>query len=89
MVAATIETPIIDNVWSKIDGEYVIYQDELDQWAPTHTDRRGMPICPACRKAMGMINDRFEGGVRRAKCAGCGARLAILHARPKKVTKNV
>ena len=68
-------TELIDLNWAEIDGEWVIYQDELNEWVRAH----GRPHCPVCKDTKaGMINIRMEGNIKRGDCAKCGARLAII-----------
>ncbi len=73
-------TELIDLNWAEIEGEWVIYQDELDEWVRAH----GRPHCPVCKDTKaGMRNIRMESNIKRGDCAKCGARLAII----KKVKK--
>ncbi len=65
---------LIDLKWAKIDGEWVIYQSELDEWVKIN----GKPHCPVCKSAKGVKNARKEGNIKRGECANCGARLAII-----------
>jgi transcription elongation factor Elf1 len=68
-------TEFIDLKWAKIDDEWVIYKDELDEWVET----QGIPKCPVCKNTKaGMKNIRTEGNIKRGNCANCGARLAII-----------
>lgn len=68
-------TDLIDLKWAEIDGEWVIYKDELDDWLKT----QGMPKCPVCKSTdAGMKNIRSEGMIKRGDCVNCGAHLAII-----------
>jgi len=71
-------TEYIDLKWAEIEGEWVIYQDELKEWIRSH----GNPHCPVCKNTKaGMKNIRVEGNIKRGTCANCGARLAIIKSR--------
>ena len=73
-------TDLIDLKWAKIDDEWVIYKEELDEWVKT----KGIPKCPVCENIKaGMKNIRMEGNIKRGNCANCGARLAIIMASGK------
>ena len=68
-------TDLIDQKWSEIEGEWVIYQEELEEWIKA----QGQPKCPVCNNTKaGMRNIRMEGNIKRGNCANCGARLAII-----------
>ena len=68
-------TDLIDLKWAKIDDEWVIYKDELDEWVKN----QGITKCPVCKNTKaGMKNIRTEGNIKRGNCANCGARLAII-----------
>jgi len=71
---ATGDSNMIDLKWAKIDNEWVIYQSELDEWVRAN----GKPQCPVCKSTKGVKNARKEGNIKRAECASCGARLAII-----------
>ena len=69
-------TEMIALKWALIDGEWVIYQRELDEWVKTSG---GPPKCPVCGSTTaGIRRVKKEGSVRRGECAACGARLAII-----------
>jgi hypothetical protein len=38
-------TDLIDLKWAEIEGEWVIYQEELDEWIKA----QGIPKCPSAR----------------------------------------
>ncbi|MFZ2472340.1 MAG: hypothetical protein WAW52_10420 [Methanothrix sp.] len=68
-------TDLIDLKWAEIEGEWVIYQEELDEWIKA----QGIPKCPVCKNTKaGMKNIRTENNIKRGNCANCGARLAII-----------
>jgi hypothetical protein len=68
-------TDLIDLMWAEINGEWVIYENELNEWVKTH----GKPHCPVCKNTQaGMRNIRMEANIKRGNCANCGARLAII-----------
>jgi hypothetical protein len=68
-------TEFIDLKWAEIDDEWVIYQNELDEWVKAH----GKPCCPVCKNTeAGMRNIRMESNIKRGICSNCGARLAII-----------
>jgi hypothetical protein len=68
------ENKEIDLKWSLIEGEWVIYKSELDEWVK----EKGAPLCPVCHKNEGIRNILVEKGVKRGICKGCGARMVIL-----------
>ncbi len=69
-------TEMIALKWALIDGQWVIYQRELDEWVRASG---GPPKCPVCGStAAGIRRVQREGFVRRGECAGCGAKLAII-----------
>lgn len=66
---------LIDLKWAEIDGEWVIYEDELKEWVRSY----GTPHCPVCNDTKaGMRNIRTEANIKRGNCAKCGSRLAII-----------
>jgi hypothetical protein len=66
---------LIDSKWSKIDEEWVIGEDELNEWVKT----KSSPQCPVCMDTKaGMKHIRTEGNIKRGVCAKCGANLAII-----------
>lgn len=68
-------TEYVDLKWALIDGDWVIYQQELDEWVKAN----GRPHCPVCKSTTaGIVNIRTESNVKRGECAKCGARLAII-----------
>jgi hypothetical protein len=76
--AVTVEeTKIIDLKWALIDGEWVIYKKELDEWVRAQRNP-GAPPCPVCKVSAGIQNIRVENGIKRGICKKCYARLAIL-----------
>ena len=65
---------LIDLKWAEIEGEWVIYQEELGEWIKA----QGIPKSPVCKNTKaGMKNIRTENGIKRGNCANCGAWLAI------------
>ena len=55
---------LIDLNWAEIEGEWVIYQDELNEWVRAH----GKPHCPVCKDTKaGMRNIRMESNIKRGQ----------------------
>lgn len=69
---------LIDLVWANIDGEYTIYQSELNIWL----NKISYVKCPKCGSIRNddnsMENVRRDGKFIKANCADCHAALCII-----------
>ena len=83
-------TEFIDLKWAKIDDEWVIYQEELDEWVRQQASP-GAPPCPVCGSTTaGMKDIQYDdrNKIKRGICASCGAKLTIMNARKKGAIKK-
>ena len=83
-------TEFVDLKWAKIDGEWVIYQEELDEWVRQQSSARG-PRCPVCKSTHAGMRDiqlDEKNKIKRGICASCGAKLTIMNARMKFTAKE-
>jgi transcription elongation factor Elf1 len=83
-------TEFVDLKWAKIDGEWVIYQEELDEWVRQQPSPRAPP-CPVCKSTRAGMRDiklDEKNKIKRGICAACGAKLTIMNARMKSTAKK-
>ena len=83
-------TEFIDLKWANIDGEWTIYQEELDEWVRQQSSAR-IPPCPVCKSTNAGMRDIHldeRNRIKRGICAACGAKLTIMNARMKFTAKE-
>ena len=83
-------TEFVDLKWAKIDGEWTIYQEELDEWVRQQSSARA-PHCPVCKSTNAGMRDIHldeRNRIKRGICVACGAKLTIMNARMKFTAKK-
>ena len=76
-------TDVIDNVWIEQDGEWTIFQSDLNRWIDEH----GIIACPVCGSTRdddtAMIDVHRDSNIIRCKCGDCKTKLCIIVDAPR------